>query len=138
MGDFTLPLRAALLTLITADATMIALIGTPLPVRVFDYVPQETPFPYLRVGDDAVTDWGDKTTPGQQFLQSFHIFDRTPANRGQKKVNEIQARLYALLHEQQVTVTGGTAYLVRFDDQRALTDDGLMWHGISRYRFLLS
>lgn len=134
MVDFTLPLRATLLSLFTADAPLTVLIGT----RVYDAVPQETAFPYIRLGDQIITDYGDKSEPGQQFVETFHIFDRSPANRGQKSVNQIQARLYLLLHEKQIAVSGGQAYLVRFEDQRVLTDDGLMWHGTSSYRFLLS
>lgn len=145
MGDFTLPLRAALITAFSADAALILLIGNPpgSPVRIHDGVPPEQVFPYIRLGDDSIGDYGDKSEPGQEFFSNFHIFDRnTPSTkggyRGQKVVNQIQARLYAILHEKQLTIDGGQAYLVRFSSQRAMSDDGLMWHGISRYRFLLS
>jgi len=141
VGDFTIPLRAALIARFSADAGLLALIkadgGVP---RIWDSVPPEEVFPYIRLGDDSFSDYGDKSEPGQENYSNFHIFDRNPKSgyRGQKNVNLIQARLYALLHEKQMDVEGGQAYLIRFSSQRVLTDDGLMWHGISRYRFLIS
>jgi hypothetical protein len=139
VGDFTLPLRALLVSTFRTDAALVSLMGlAAAPARVYDNVPAEEAFPYVRVGDELVTDYGDKSDPGQEFLESIHFFDRSPASRGQKIVNQLQARVYSLLHEKRMTVTGGEAYLIRFVNQRVLTDDGLMWHGVSTYRFLLS
>ncbi len=140
--DFTLKVREKIISVFAADTALIALIQQ----RIYDNVPAESKFPYIRVGDSAIDDWGTKSKTGMQFYESFHTFDRTQENkstnapqyRGQKIVNQIQARMYALLHEQRFPIPGAQIYMARFVDQKTFSDDGLNWHGVSRFRFLVS
>ncbi len=133
MADATLAFRASQIALIRSDAPMVSLIGQ----RVYDAIPQEEVFPYVRVGDDLVLDFGAKLSPGQEFDFSFHIFDRSSPDRGQFRVNQISARLYDLYHEQPIAVSGFNPYLSRFRQSRVASDDGMTWHGISTFRLLL-
>ena len=133
--DYTVSVRSRLVSLFSQDPTLQGFIGAP--GRVFDNVPAKTPFPYLRVGDADITDFGTKTEPGQEFNLDVHVLDRSSPDRGQKTINLIQARIYALLHEQALSLPSGSAYLCRFVRQVTNNTDGLSWHGISRYRVLV-
>ena len=131
MADRTIDIRAGLKQLFISDLLLRVLIGDP--PRVYVNVPKDKVLPYVRIGDDAAGDFGTKTEQGQEIEITLHCYDQSPINRGQKKINQIQARFYALLHEQPVL----GAFLVRFKSQHTSNDDGLSWHGVSRFRVLI-
>lgn len=135
--DRQLAWRKALLRLLADDTEMKALVGSP--ARIFDNVPKGTITPYIRIGDDLTADFGTKTESGQEFLSTIHTYDASPTERGQERLNLVQARIYAILHERpQVVVVGDTnAYLIRFVDRVVRNEDGTNWHGIDRYRILV-
>ena len=132
MGDAVLAFRAAQIELLRSDSAMTTLVNK----RVWDMIPQDEVFPYVRVGDDLVLDYGSKSESGQEFDFTIHTFDRTP-KRGRWGVDQIAARIYDLFHEQQIVVTGFQPYLCRFRQSRVDTGDNLTWHCSSNFRLLL-
>lgn len=136
--DYTLPLRQGLITLFSADAALKAILqAAGGAFRAYDNVPPKSVFPYIRLGDGYARDYGTKTEPGQAFETMIHQYDQSPPDRGQRVINSIQARIYALMHEQAVALPSGSVYLCRFIDQITNNTDGLSWHGISRYMMFI-
>jgi hypothetical protein len=135
--DYGLLWRIALLGVLKADTILQGWIGNP--ARVYDNVPQGSVGPYIRLGDDLVLDYGDKTAAGQEFTTTIHTFDGSPNQRGQERLNQIQGRIYALLHEREQLIQVGdrSVYLIRFIDRITRNLDGTNWHGIDRYRVLV-
>ena len=135
--DYHLPWRRALLRILSDDTDMQKLVGNP--ARIFDNVPKNTVTPYIRLGEDLISDFGTKTETGQEFLSTIHTYDMSPTERGQERLNLVQSRIYSLLHERsQVVIVGDTnAYLIRFVDRIVRNEDGTNWHGIDRYRILV-
>lgn len=139
--DFGLLWRVALIAILREDATLKAVFSDPL--KVYDSVPQDLAVPYIRVGDDLIKDYGDKTEAGMEIFCGIHFFDGSPTQRGQKRINLAQARVYELLHERptvgdtQILLSGRPVYLIRFQDRTVRNVDGCNWHGIDRYRILV-
>jgi Protein of unknown function (DUF3168) len=136
-SDYGLLYRIALLGLLKADTVLQGLVG--VPPRIYDDIPQGTVTPYIRLGDDLVLDYGDKSLGGQEFTSSIHTFDGSPTQRGQERLNRIQGRIYELLHEREQLIQVGdrNVYLIRFLDRITRNLDGTNWHGIDRYRVLI-
>ena len=53
---------------------------------VYDYVPTDAPFPYVRLDYNQAFDNGTKTSEGYEVLQFINIFS---SYKGQKEVREI-------------------------------------------------
>lgn len=47
-----------------------------LPVRVYDYVPEKTSFPYVTIGEEAETPWDTKTGPGSEVEHEIHLWSQ--------------------------------------------------------------
>jgi hypothetical protein len=135
--DYGLAWRRALLGILSQDAELKVLLRDPVPV--FDNIPQDTAYPYIRIGDDFISDYGRKDRTGQEITTTIHTFDGSPTKRGQLRVNQIQARYYDLLHERELVIDVGdrVAYLIRFKDRVTRNLDGTSWHGIDRFRVLV-
>jgi hypothetical protein len=114
------------------DATVQGLLGSP--ARVFDHVPQGSPFPYLVIGDASATPFDTKTEAGLDQRLSVHTWSRY---RGLKQTKDIMAAVHAVLDGQSLAVSGHTLVLLRLEFATAIVDDdGLTRHGVQRFRAL--
>jgi len=130
MALHTSNLRNAIYTRLTSDATLMALI-----TGVYDDVPEITSYPYVVLGDDSDINYGTKTLDGVQYVINIHAWSR---NRGVKEATEILERIYYLLHEYAIVVTGASAVHIRQEFNTVLTDDdGITRHGIIRFRVVI-
>lgn len=95
------PVHAALYGVLSADATLAAL----CPGGVWDHVPQNEAFPYIRIGQLRAE---PNDTFGLQFrdvVVSVHVFS---TYAGLKEAYDINARVIALLRHTPLTVAGWT------------------------------
>jgi hypothetical protein len=130
MALHTSNLRNAIYTRLTSDATLMALI-----TGVYDDVPEITSYPYVVLGDDSDINYGTKTLDGVQYVINIHAWSRY---RGVKEATEILERIYYLLHEYAIVVTGASAVHIRQEFNTVLTDDdGITRHGIIRFRVVI-
>jgi hypothetical protein len=120
-----------------ADATLVALLGGSIPAntKVYDSPPENATFPYVVIGDKTTGDFAAMTFRGQEQTVTIHSWSQAKSS-GQ--VQNIMDRLWSLLHEGTLTLTGHTLVLMRHEfGQPILDEDGRTHHGVQRFRILM-
>jgi len=132
MSDHSFELQKTIFTTLNGDST----ITSTFSATVHDHVPQGTSFPYIVIGEETMTDESSaKTLDFNNFTLTIHIFSR---NRGRKEAKQIMARIYELLHNQNLSVTGANHINTRFEFSDVIKEnDGLTYHGVQRFRTIL-
>tara|TARA_B100000902_G_C27127455_1_gene821864 strand:+ start:335 stop:736 length:402 start_codon:yes stop_codon:yes gene_type:complete len=127
MSDHSLELQKSILDALDGDSTLQSLV-----TDVYDFVPESTAFPYVKIGEETSIDNGTKTLQGNEHTLVIHTFSRY---RGSKEVKEIMSRIYALLHESSLSVSGASLVNLRFEFSDVIKEnDGFTSHGIQRFR----
>ena len=130
MSDHSLALQKTVFDALDGDSTLQSLV-----TDVFDFVPETTAFPYVKVGEETAVDNGTKTLQGNDHTLVIHTFSRY---RGSKETKEIMSRIYALLHESSLTITGASLVNLRFEFSDIIKEnDGLTTHGLQRFRAMI-
>ena len=131
-ADSQWPLQAAIHTALTGDATLQGLIGNP--ARVYDHVPQDSVFPYVKIGDDTLVAFDTKTEEGAEATLTIHTWSRY---RGKKETLDIMKAIGDVLDNASLSVVGHTLVLLLQEFQQTLEDpDGFTKHGVQRFRAL--
>lgn len=134
MTDHTAAFHTALIAKLQAASGLTALL-TDGASGVYDHVPQGSSFPYVSVGEYATQEDGAKGLNGQDFDVTIHTWSRY---RGRKEIFDIMKQIYAALHEQSLTVSGGDTILLRYAFSDDFPDpDGITQHGVQRFRALV-
>jgi len=127
MSDHSLELQKSIFNALDGDSNLQSLV-----TDVYDFVPENTAFPYVKVGEETSIDNGTKTLQGNEHTLVIHTFSRY---RGSKEVKEIMSRIYALLHESSLSVTGASLVNLRFEFSDVIKEnDGFTSHGLQRFR----
>ena len=127
MSDHSLELQKSIFNALDGDSTLQNLV-----TDVYDFVPENTAFPYVKVGEETSIDNGTKTLQGNEHTLVIHTFSRY---RGSKEVKEIMSRIYALLHESSLSVSGASLVNLRFEFSDVIKEnDGFTSHGLQRFR----
>ena len=130
MSDHSLGLQKTIFDALDGDSTLQSLV-----TDVFDFVPESTAFPYVKVGEETAVDNGTKTLQGNEHTLVIHTFSRY---RGSKETKEIMSRIYALLHESDLTISGASLVNLRFEFSDIIKEnDGLTTHGLQRFRAMV-
>lgn len=125
-------LQTAIYSLLSADSTLDGLVGNN---RIYDEVPQNSAYPYVVIGEETTIDAGTKDKDAQEFTQTIHIWSRY---RGSKQTKEIAQRIYTLLHNVAISVSGASFVNSRNEFFTILLDDdGLTRHGVMRFRVVI-
>ena len=127
MSDHSLELQKTIFNALDGDSTLQSLV-----TDVYDFVPESTAFPYVKIGEETSIDNGTKTLQGNEHTLVIHTFSRY---RGSKEVKEIMSRIYALLHESSLSVSGASLVNLRFEFSDVIKEnDGFTSHGLQRFR----
>lgn len=126
-----LDLQKAIYAALTADATLAAKVST----RIFDFVPDNTVYPYIHIGDAEFNDFATQTFDGFSGVLNIHTWAR-PGTRGRAPVLDIMSDIYRILHENySMTVTGFDVSNMRYDFSTVLVeDDRVTYHGVTRFK----
>ena len=125
-------LQTAIYSLLSADSTLDGLVGNN---RIYDEVPQNSAYPYVVIGEETTIDAGTKDKDAQEFTQTIHIWSRY---RGSKQTKDIAQRIYTLLHNVAISVSGASFVNSRNEFFTILLDDdGLTRHGVMRFRVVI-
>lgn len=128
MSDHSLELQKSIFDTLSGDSTITSTYGA----NVYDYIPDNTSFPYVKLGEETSVDNGTKTLQGNEHTLVIHTFSQY---RGSKEVKNIMSRIYALLHESSLSVSGASLVNLRFEFSDIIKEnDGLTTHGIQRFR----
>tara|TARA_R110002020_G_scaffold34619_1_gene105143 strand:- start:1801 stop:2202 length:402 start_codon:yes stop_codon:yes gene_type:complete len=130
MSEHSLALQKTVFDALDTDSTLQSKV-----TDVYDFVPENTAFPYVKLGEDTAIDNGTKTLQGNEHTLVVHTFSRY---RGSKEIKDIMARIYTLLHESSLTVSGASLVNLRFEFSDVLKEnDGLTTHGLQRFRAIV-
>ena len=128
MSDHSLELQKTIFDTLSGDSTLTSTYGA----NVYDYVPDNSSFPYIKVGEETSVDNGTKTLQGNEHTLVIHTFSQY---RGSKEVKNIMSRIYALLHESSLSVSGASLVNLRFEFSDVIKEnDGLTTHGLQRFK----
>lgn len=127
-----LEIQKKLYEILTADSTLTALLASS--TSVFDFVPQETAYPFIVIGELNNKDRGSHTTDGFETELTLHVWDR---NTGRKKILDILKRVDDLLHNTVWSISGQTEVGIRRSTLNVIVEpDSVTYHGISSFKIL--
>ncbi len=139
MSDPSLPLQAALIATLLADADVKALVGK----RIYDEVPDDKKrtadtgkaFPYVSLGDTQVLPDKADCIDGTEVFVQIDAWSTAP---GYPEVKRIGAAIVDALDDQELTVEGYTAVVVQIQNIHYLRDpDGITRHAALSFRVLI-
>jgi hypothetical protein len=130
MSLYSFNLASTVYAALTGDATLMGLVE-----GVYDDVPQDTDYPYIVVGEETTINAGTMTVDGLEHTLTIHVWSRY---RGLKETKQIMERIYTLLHNSNLTVTGASLVNLRQEFSSTFVDaDGLTRHGVIRFRAMV-
>lgn len=110
--------------------------GGSLIRKIFDFVPDDSPYPYVRLELKPWNDRGNHTKEGWQGELQVSVFNR--GNRGDKDTQAIQNRIDELLHSQHICVEGwNNLNLRRTFVNIIVLEDNVTLFGIQRFNLLI-
>lgn len=103
--------------------------------KVYDFTPDNEEYPFIVIGDDTFDDFSTHTTNGFTVEVRIHTWNQT---EGRKRCKEIQSRIYEILHEVDLALTGQHTVSMRGGfTNTALDPDGRTYHGVNTFNLLL-
>ena len=132
MSDYASALQQTVFNALEQSSTLQNLV-----TDVYDFVPESTAFPYVKIGEQTMVDNGTKDKKGSDFTIEVHTFSRY---RGSVEIKNIMSVVYDILHESSLSVSGASLVNMRFEFSDIIKEnDGLTTHGVQRFRvFVLS
>ena len=132
MSDYASTLQQTVFNALDQSSTLQNLV-----TDVYDFVPESTAFPYVKIGEQTMVDDGTKDKKGSDFTIEVHTFSRY---RGSVEIKNIMSVVYDILHESSLSVSGASLVNMRFEFSDIIKEnDGLTTHGLQRFRvFVLS
>jgi hypothetical protein len=109
MSSISFSLQQAIFAALSISSDLQALIGN----RLFDYVPPDSAFPYVVLGDGSESDWSTATEDGTEHAIQIDVWSREP---GHKEAKQIADAVRAILNNATLTVTGATLVDIRHLD----------------------
>tara|TARA_Y100001937_G_C7119468_1_gene331866 strand:+ start:714 stop:1124 length:411 start_codon:yes stop_codon:yes gene_type:complete len=103
---------------------------------VFDDVPENTTYPYIRIGEETATDVSVKDKDLFEHTLTIHIWSQY---RGNRDIKGIMKQVHDTLHDSSLSVTGAAMVNMRQEFQTTLLEnDGITRHGVMRFRAVVS
>ncbi len=104
--------------------------------RVSDGTEEDASYPYVKIGEQTVISWGDKSKPGTEVLQTFHFWSQY---NGKKECLDMMDETLRALTEDGWIPDLGAEYRVvyqQLDGEDVVDDlDGVTRHGILRMKY---
>ena len=133
MGYHSFDLQSAVYSLLSGDSSLDTLIGDG---RIYDSVaPQDSAYPYVVIGMETVTDLGTKTLEGNFYNLNIEVWSQY---RGQKQIKEVMERIYNLVNNVSISVSGADSVMSYVSSTTTMTEvDGITRHGIVNVDFTI-
>jgi len=124
-----LSLQQAIFTALTGSTVLVNYLGG---AKVYDDIPEDTPFPYVIIGQSLMRDWGTVSEQGREHLLRLHVWSRNP---GSTETQLITEEIINVLHDQDLMLQDNVLINLRFSGADVLRDsDGKTHHSILRFR----
>jgi len=99
---------------------------------VFDHVPADSPTPFVAVGYTTQSNISTKTSDLHDHTATIHVWSEY---RGFKEVKSLMEQIYAILHDNDITITGATLINLKQEFSEVfMENDGITRHGVMRFR----
>ena len=128
--DRAVEVQTAVRLLMTTDSTLMTTLGVD---DVYDVVPSDASFPYIRVSDMNIVAQAIKVEDWFDYFITLHIWSQ---NDGTAETRNILSRLYELFHRQEITVAGTNLSSYVLNSLVTGDPDGVTHHGIIRLRLV--
>jgi hypothetical protein len=132
-------IQVAYVAALTAAATIKAKVGDP--PRVFDEVPTDPVYPYIRVGDDQCVDDSNGCSDAWEMFCTFHTFSRGEGALGARaEVKQIHNAMVGVLVNDDTPLAplGFKITEAQMRDSRVFMEaDGVTAHGALVVRYLI-
>jgi len=115
----------------TKLSTAVSLTGIP----VFDYVPQNTAFPYIKVDNSTAIERSNHSKRGREITTTILVWTQY---HGSKQCRELLEKVDKVLDRTSLTVTGFTHVLTYVEFCQVYTQpDGFTQQGVIRVRSII-
>lgn len=133
MGYHSFDLQSAVFSLLSGDSSLDTLIGDG---RIYDSVaPQDSAYPYVIIGMQTTTDIGTKNLDGNLYNLNIEVWSQY---RGQKQIKEVMERIYNLVNNVSISVSGADSVMSYVSSTATMTEvDGVTRHGIVNVDFTI-
>lgn len=133
MGYHSFDLQSAVFSLLSGDSSLDTLIGDG---RIYDSVaPQDSAYPYVIIGMQTTTDIGTKNLDGNLYNLDIEVWSQY---RGQKQIKEVMERIYNLVNNVSISVSGADSVMSYVSSTATMTEvDGVTRHGIVNVDFTI-
>lgn len=123
---------------LSQDAALQTLLGTtPSQPKVYDSVPDNEPYPFVKIAIKPMSDRANHDWDGVQFQYQVDVWYRAPG-QGDLKVQQIQQRIDELLHNQDICIDGWNVVVHRRSTVDILDEpDGRTKHGVQIFKLFL-
>jgi len=125
----SLSLQQAIFTALSTSTALVNYLGG---AKIYDDIPEQTPFPYVTLGQSLMTDWSTATDQGREHLFRLHVWSR---DSGSSEIQLIAEEIINTLHDASLSLTDNVLVNMRFSGTDVLRDaDGKTHHSILRFR----
>ena len=122
MTDCLWELQKAVFTALDGDVTLSGLV-----TGVYNHVPQDTAFPYVKFGKLSASDWSTKTNAGIRGEFNIDVFSQ---NRGSKEALAIMIEIKRILDGSALSMTGCSMISMKYNSTSVShLGDGVTWQG---------
>ena len=116
---------------LTGDAALMAAVSN----KVFDYVLEDSTFPWIQIGDDTFKDWNTMDFYGKEATITIHTWSR---KQGRMECKTIQGHIQRVLNGAYLPLESAVLVLLQQEFETSMIDpDGVTLHGIQRFRALI-
>lgn len=130
--DNILEIQKQVFSKLSTDAGLSAVL-----TGVFDFIPQNQAFPFVRIGDQDISAFNTQSDNGFQSMMNIHVWHR-PEKIGRAEILQIQSMIYELLHRTDFTLTNASVLSMMFDFSNIIVEpDAVTYHGIQRFKLLI-
>jgi len=106
MSSISFALQQAIFAALSASSDLTALVGN----RLFDFVPPDSAFPYVVLGDGGESDWSTSTENGTEHAIQIDVWSREPGHKEAKQIADV---IRAALNNTALSVSGATLIDIR-------------------------
>jgi hypothetical protein len=123
---------------LSQDSALQILLGTTTAnPKVYDHIPDNLPFPYVKIAIKPMSDRANEEWDGVSFQYQIDVWVQG-VNQGDLKVQQIQERIDQLLHASNICVDGWNVISHRRTTVDILDEpDGRTKHGVQIYKLFL-
>lgn len=136
--------QIAIFNKLSGDSTLLTLLGTTPSgaQKIFDYVPENNPFPYITMSVKPWTNRANYTHDGLECQLQISVWYQPGVGgfkgRGDKQIQLIQKRVEDLLTKTNLSINGWNTLQLRRSLIDIITDpDSVTRHGIQQFKLFL-